>query len=78
MYLILPEIDIKDVQKYPVKCIYINVRDFGAALSGCDFFHQTSCQKLYQAEKVRPNKQMSPTRIEIGLISSKCRLQEWR
>ena len=23
------------------------------------------CQKLYQAEKVRPNKQMFPTRIEI-------------
>ena len=27
--------------------------------------YEIPCQKLYQAKKVRPNKQMSPTRIEI-------------
>ena len=38
------------------------------------------CQKLYQAEKVRPNKQMSPTRIKIkiGHPTSECPLQESR
>ena len=38
------------------------------------------CQKLYQAKKVGPNKQMSSTRIEIiiGHPTSKCPLQESR
>ena len=37
-------------------------------------------KKLKQAEKVRPNKQMSPKRIEItiGDPTSKCLLQESR
>ena len=43
-------------------------------------FLRYTCQKIYQAEKVRPNKQMSPKRIEIIIgdpsPSYKCRLQE--
>ena len=38
------------------------------------------CQKLYQAEKVRLNKQISPIKIEIivGDPTSKCPLQKLR